>query len=205
MYRHYVFDIDGTLIDSEDAALLSLQQLVRDELGQELSLDQLYHTFGLSAEDIMAWAGFRDIPRGHRMWNEYFARYRHLVRVFDGIVPMLGRLKERGARLGILTSKDRFEYEHDFLPLDLAPYFDTVILADDSATHKPEAGPMLAYLERSGAAPEEVVFIGDSVHDMGCGENAGVDHALALWGRRRDDPDIGATYRLETPAQVLEL
>ena len=205
MYRHYVFDIDGTLIDSEAAAIPSLHQVAVDLLGQDLPAEHLYQAFGMSADDTMRWLGIADVERGHKLWNHYFADYRHLITVFDGILPVLDALKAKGASLGLLTSKNRYEYEHDFLPLGLEPRFDTVILADDSETHKPQAGPMLAYLAKSGAKPEEVLFIGDSVHVMGCGKNAGVDHALALWGRRSDDPSIEATYRLHTPAELLSL
>lgn len=205
MYQHYVFDIDGTLIDSEAAAIPSLHQVALDLLGKDLPADHLYQAFGMSADDTMRWLGIQDVERGHKLWNYYFADYRHLITVFDGILPVLDALKAKGASLGLLTSKNRFEYEQDFLPLGIESYFDTVILADDSETHKPQAGPMLAYLSKSNANPEELLFIGDSVHDMGCGKNAGVDHALALWGRRSDDSAIEATYRLKTPDALLSL
>lgn len=205
MYTDYVFDIDGTLMDSEAAALISLRQAARELLGKEFSLDYLYGCFGLSAEDTMAWLGVADVKAGRELWISRIADYRHLMKIFDGVVPVLEALKARGARLGVLTSKFYDEYERDFIPMGISRYFDTVITASDSDTHKPEPGPMLAYLAKSGARPDEVLFIGDSVFDMGCGRAAGVDHALALWGRRGDDPDIEATYRLDAPAQLLEL
>ena len=205
MYRHYVFDIDGTLMDSEAAALPSLQRAARELSGREFSLDHLYGLFGLSAEDTMARLGIGDVKAGRALWIKYIGEYRHLMKLYDGIVPTLEALKARGACLGIITSKFLDEYERDFLPMGVSHLFDTVITASDSADHKPKPGPMLAYLAKSGARPEQVVYIGDTPFDMDCGRGAGVAHALALWGRRGDDPAIEADFRLETPAQILEL
>ena len=54
--------------------------------------------------------------------------------------------------------------------------------ADDTVEHKPASGPLLKYMELSGAEKEEILYIGDSVYDSKCAENAGVDFALAVWG-----------------------
>lgn len=205
MYQHYVFDIDGTLMDSEAAALPSLQRAVRELTGREFPPEELRGLFGLSAEDTMARLGVGDVKAGRALWIRYIADYRHLMKLYDGIVPALEALKARGARLGIITSKFLDEYERDFPPMGISHLFDTVVTASDSADHKPKPGPMLAYLAKSGARPEQVVYIGDTSFDMDCGRGAGVAHALALWGRRGDDPAIEATCRLETPAQLSEL
>lgn len=205
MYKHYVFDIDGTLMDSEAAALPSLQKAARELLGREFSQEYLYQAFGLSAEDTMAWLGVKDVQAGRRLWIQYIADYRHLMRLYDGIVPTLEALKARGASLGIITSKFYDEYERDFIPMGISGFFSPVVTASDSDTHKPQPGPMLAYMAKAGAKAGDILFIGDTVHDMRCGRGAGVDCALALWGRRGDDPSIEADYRLDTPGQLLSL
>ena len=203
-YSHMVFDIDGTLIDSEETALRSLHRVALELTGREVPRDELYQTFGLSSADIMRFLKIEDISRGQELWHTYFQDYMDLIHVFDGIPQVLAALKERGCHIGLISSKNREEYRHDFAPLPIAPYFDTTVLADDSPTHKPQPGPMLAYLAKTGARPEEVLFIGDSVYDMVCGRSAGVDQALALWGRK-EDPSIEATYRLSTPQDLLAL
>lgn len=205
MYQHFVFDIDGTLLDSEAAALPSLRRAVLELTGRDFPQEILYSTFGLSAEDAMARLGVADVKAGRALWIKYLGEYRHLMKIYDGIVPVLEALKARNVSLGIITSKFYDEYERDFIPMGISGYFDTVITASDSATHKPEPGPMLAYLAKTCARPDRVVFIGDTPFDMDCGRGAGTGCALALWGRQGDDPAIRADFRLKTPAQLLEL
>lgn len=205
MYQHYVFDIDGTLLDSENAALVSLGQVVEELTGRAPSTEELYATFGLSADVTVARLGVADVELGHRIWIERIGKYRHLMKIFDGVTPVLAALKERGASLGLLTSKFCDEYERDFIPMGISHYFDTVITASDSQAHKPDPAPMLAYLEKSGAQAQDVLYIGDTGYDMDCARGAGVAHALALWGRRSDDPSIEASFRLSSPEDILSL
>ena len=69
MYSHYVFDIDGTLLDSEEAALVSLRQVVQELTGRVPPAEELYATFGLSADVTVARLGIADVETGHRMWS----------------------------------------------------------------------------------------------------------------------------------------
>ena len=62
---------------------------------------------------------------------------------------------------------------------------------------------MLEYMRQTGARPEEILYIGDSIYDMQCAQAAGVDHALALWGCLLPE-GIEATYHLEKAEDILE-
>ena len=141
---------------------------------------------------------------GVRQWNKNLKTYFHHIRLFDGVKETLEKLRDHSLTLGIITSKTREEFENDFLPFGVDDYFSTVVCAEDSKTHKPEPGPMLAYLEKSGATAERVLYVGDTLYDMRCAKGAGVDHALALWGAHNPEK-IGATHRLEKPECVLDI
>ena len=67
---------------------------------------------------------------------------------------------------------------------------------------KPEPGPLLKYMERTGAKPSEVLYVGDTVYDMQCARGAGVDFALARWGN--PDGRVDADYDEPTPMALLE-
>lgn len=181
-YTHIVFDIDGTLLDTESAVLTSLQEMVLEVQKKELSLFNLRFALGIPGDVTLQQLGIEDKEKAYEIWDRNFKKYHHTIKLFDGIETLIKELKTKGYKLGIITSKNRAEYAADFVPHGIAGYFDTVICVEDSARPKPSPDPMLEYLKRTGAKPEETLYIGDTAYDMQCADGAGVDFGLALWG-----------------------
>ena len=69
--------------------------------------------------------------------------------IFDGIIELLKNLLSLDYKMGIVTSKTREEFTHDFCPFGISHYFKTIICADDTQEHKPNAAPILKYVELS--------------------------------------------------------
>lgn len=183
-YTHIVFDIDGTLIDTENAVLSALEDTLT-ELGRpSSSRDDLKFALGIPGETTLAQLEIADTEAANRLWNGHVKKYLSSVTVFLGIRSLLEELLAGGYRLGIITSKTREEYAADFVPSGLAACFDTVICVDECRRPKPAADPVLKYLERTGIRPDEMLYIGDTAYDAECAGNAGVDFGLALWGCR---------------------
>jgi len=203
-YKHIVFDIDGTLLDTEYALMHSLQQTVLQFSGRLVELDDLHTTFGRTADDSVRSLGIADVGPAVRVWKAKYLEEPSRGRFFPGVKAALKELRARGLILGLLSSKTRREYETDFLEYGLADQFTHVILADDSPRHKPDPAPMLAYLRRSGAGPREVLYVGDTLYDMQCAQGANVDGALAMWGRKLPADGIPATWYLAGPEDVLK-
>ena len=203
-YTHIVFDIDGTLLDTEETIMRALQKTLQAMVGKRWEMEDLRPTFGRTAADVLKEFGVEDVEAGFKMWKENYLEDTSEVQIFPGVKAALDELRARKVRLGILSSKKKQEYETDFLPYGLGDYFGTVILAEDSSKHKPDPGPMLAYLEHAGAHPGVVLYIGDTLYDMQCADGAGVEHALALWGNPHPD-GIAATYRLTQPREIVRL
>ena len=103
--------------------------------------------------------------------------------------------------IGIVTSKTREEFAHDFCRFKISHYFKTIICADDTQEHKPNAVPLLKYVELSKTDHRKVLYIGNSKYDSKCAENAGIDFALAVWGSH--NKHIRADYFLEKHAGLL--
>lgn len=202
-YKHIVFDIDGTLIDTEYAVLHSLQDTILSLTGKEKSLDELMFALGITGEDALRILGIHDILPTLDLWNHKICRYADTVTVFDGIPELLKDLLRQDYDMGIVTSKTKEEYEQDFYPYGISHYFHTIICADDTETHKPNADPLLKYMELSGAGRRQLLYIGDSEYDSMCAEHAGVDFALAVWGS--SSQKIRADYYLKKPGALLPI
>lgn len=203
-YSHVVFDIDGTLINSEKAVLKSLQKTLITEIGIEKELDELKFALGIPGKDALKILNIESREDILEKWDSNYNKYIEEVILFDGIRQVIQELKYNNINLGIITSKTRKEYESDFIRFGLDSYFDVVICADDTIKHKPDGEPMEKYLVISDARREDTVYIGDSIYDMQCAKNAGVDSILALWGAN-DADKLTATYKLSNPKEILDL
>lgn len=199
---HVVFDVDGTLADSRDSALLSLQQVVRELTGIEPPLSELQFSTGIPGEKALGQLGLYS-PEALARWTELAGGLRHTITVFPGIFETLEALRGEGFELGIVSSRARGEYASEITPLGLDPYFPVRILVEDTALHKPDPEPMREYLRRTGAKPEETLYVGDTSYDMDCALGAGVGFAFAAWGAGQMLD--GASHVLRRPEDLLSL
>lgn len=201
MIQSVVFDIDGTLLDTEHADLEASRDTLR-ELGHEVpSAAELRYTLGIPGHVALRQMGIGDIEEGGRLWHKHFEKYTGTIRLFDGVETVVKELKSRRYALGIITSKTRAEYEHDFVPFGLDGYFDVVICSDDTLHPKPAPDPMLKYLELSGAKAAETLYIGDSTYDRECAAAAGVAFGLAVWGAHSVENRL-ADYYFNAPREI---
>ena len=129
-----LFDLDGTLLDTHDLLLATFRYTARTVLREAISDERLMAKVGQPLNTQM-W-DFTDDPAVHeelcRVYREYNAEvHDDMIRLFDGTVPMLERLKEAGLPLAVVTSK-RHEVAMRGLDLfGLTGYFDFLIGSDD--------------------------------------------------------------------------
>lgn len=203
-YKHLVFDVDGTLINTKKIHFASLERALKNLLGEDARIPDLQFSFGIPGLRAMEILELPDPEAAHREWDRTYSEYSRKmgIELFGGMREILEKLSKTNASLGIITSKSREEYEGDFEQQGLGDYFSCAVTASDTKKGKPYPDPMLEYLKRTGAKPEEVLFFGDSVYDMECAKAAGVDRALVLWGSLMPE-GIEADYRLNKPEEIL--
>ena len=180
-----LFDLDGTLIDSTNLIIESYHHTMRVHRGQDFPDSEWIA--GLGTPLRVQFRRFTDDPveiermiATYREWN--LAHHDAMVRAFPGAVETVHRLKDAGARLGLVTSKNRHGVQ---LGLDRCGFdglFDTIVTSDDLEASKPDPAPVRTAIERLAAAPESALFAGDSPHDVAAGRDAGTSTAACLWG-----------------------
>jgi len=204
MYNCIIFDVDGTLIDTEIALLSSLQKVLEEETGHVFRAENLAFVLGIPGEIALRKLGVKKVAYCNMKWNEYLHDFYHSVKVFDDIENTLARLYEQGVLLGIVTSKTKEELNKDFMSFDLGNYFQLAVCADNTCKHKPDPEPIRKFLDMTGMKPSEVIYVGDTLYDMRCAHGAGVDFGLALWGAKSNER-IEAKYVFEKPGQILNI
>jgi len=203
-YKHVIFDIDGTLTETEYAVLMSLARVVHARLGKSYTLDELRFVKGIPGWKAFEQLGFpeSDYAQVMREWEDGMRAMNDTIYVYEGAEALVEALEAAGVGLGIATSKTRDQYDKDFCRFDISKYFGVSITCEDTDAPKPAAGPLLEYIKRTGAKPEEMLYIGDAVYDSMSAKAAGVDFALACWGAT---DEIEAKYYPKTPMELLEL
>jgi len=180
-----LFDLDGTLIDSIELILNSARYAF-EKLDRECPPDSewtagigipLFTMFGRYAKDAADQAALIAAYREYQLAN-----HDRLIRCYDDVVDTVAMLSASGHELGIVTSKSEALAMRGLAHVGLARFMDTVVECDSSTRHKPDPEPVQIALHRLDCAPENAVFVGDSVHDILAGNAAGVTTLAATWG-----------------------
>ena len=203
----FLFDLDGTIIDSIELILTSYRHTIKVHRGFEPSDDVWMRGLGTPL-----WVQFRewsDDPTGIQAmvatYREYnLANHDAMVRPYDGVVEQIRALAARGKRLGLVTSKLRAGARRGLKIAGVEELFTIIVAADDVTQPKPDPEPVLKAVALAGAKPAETVFVGDSRHDLESGRAAGVKTAAVLWGPfdRSDLADLAPDYWLDRPEQL---
>ena len=204
MIQAVIFDVDGTLLNSDQAIILALQQVLREEKKMEYPSEELIPVLGMTSENSLNFLGVSDVKRVAEKLTLYVKRNNHMMILYPGIEEMLKKLVGKGIHTGVVTSKTREEFKVDFMPHGISELFSHIICADDTSRHKPEPDPLLKYVEQTKINPTTTLYVGDTVYDQKCANGAQIDFALAMWGAKQPERTV-AKYRLNRPDDLLRI
>jgi phosphoglycolate phosphatase len=170
------FDWDGTLFDSTQIIVRSIQAAVADVGGTVPSDTAASYVIGLGLMEALAHAA-PDVPESR--YPELGQRYRHHygihqndISLFDGVLPLLADLKARGHLLTVATGKSRRGLDEALHAVELKGRFDGSRTADETAG-KPHPRMLHELMREFDVAPERTLMIGDTTHDLQMALNAG--------------------------------
>ena len=170
------FDWDGTLFDSTAIITRCIQLAVVDVGGKRPTDRDASYVIGLGLIQALAHAA-PDVPR--EKYAELGARYQYHYRVhqndislFEGVVPLLGALRDRQHLLAVATGKSRKGLNEALQAAQLQDIFHSSRTADETAG-KPHPLMLQELMAELGVAPERLLMIGDTTHDLQMALNAG--------------------------------
>ena len=209
-FSTYLFDLDGTLIDSIELIMLSFRHTMQTHLGEVPSEHDWRSGFGKPLRTQLArFARSTDEVSAMTLTYVAFNDRHHdaMVEPYPGMLDVLGTLRRPEIKLGIVTSKNRLSTLRGLEVCGLDDFFDVCITIDDVDDGKPHPAPVIAALEQLSAPHGDTVFIGDSPHDVAAGRAAGVSTAAALWGPFEREPlaEQSPDYWLTHPREITQL
>ena len=179
----YLFDVDGTLLDSAEDICGAVRQVLSEHVSEPLSFDYLRSFVGFHLDHV-----FTDVlPNAtreqlddliHSYKTTYLARKHASTRLYPGVLEALENL---GGRKTTATTKGTPTTRAVLDQFGLLRYFDHV-QGTDGFPCKPAPDVLLRSIAALGARPEDCLFIGDSEADMEAGRRAGVQICAVDYG-----------------------
>lgn len=187
-YRAVIFDWDGTLLDSTHHIVGALLGACRDLGLREPSREEAGWVIGLSLQAAL----YKLVPDLTGDQAEHFVeRYKsHFMRLqsdmtlFDGQAVLLRDLHAQGVVLGVATGKTRLGLDRSIQLLGLQGIFQATRTADE-ARGKPDPDMLEQLLFELALAPESVLMVGDTTHDVLMARAAQVDSLAVSYGAHR--------------------
>ena len=187
-YKCFLFDLDGTLLDTAPEFLSCLNALLKKNKKESVSYDfvktrvsdgvgRLIQDSFVIDENHSEFEGLRN-----DLLNEYQKNYL-LSKTFPGVDEFLNELSKNRIDWMIVTNKpkkfsqeicEKFEWQHHAKAI--------VSPEDVNGKRKPDPESLNAALEKTTIKKEQSIYIGDNWRDIEAADNSGIDSALALYG-----------------------
>jgi len=186
-YDIYLFDFDYTLADSSQGIVRCFQHVLSRNGYNGISEEQIKRTIGHTLEDSFSLlTGQTRSETLSAYTGEYIEQARLVMTAhtkwFPETVEVLTELKNRGARIGIISTKFRYTIR-EFADRQFPPdFFDRIVGREDVASPKPSPEGILLALESLGGSVANTLYLGDSVIDAQAAQAAGVDFLGVLHG-----------------------
>ena len=208
MVKAVLFDVDGTLVDSNDAHAHAWVRAFADR-GIHVAFDEVRRAIGMGGDKLMPHVSgiseASEIGRAiaHRRAEIFKHEFLPTVQPLRGARELVAEVKARGLTAVAASSAKKDELEPLLKIAGAEWLMDAATSSDDADASKPEPDIIHAALQQAGVNPEEAVMIGDTPYDIEAARRAGV-RVIALRSGGWNDQDLrGAIAIYNDPSDLL--
>lgn len=191
-YNAFFFDFDYTLADSSKGIVACFQIVLKRHNYVTIADEDIKKTIGMTLEDSFArLTGVADSKLLKQYKDEYLAEADEIMSdntvLYEDTVPLIKNLKEQGASVGIISTKQSYIIRQTLIKYSIEQLFDTVIGMLDVVKHKPDPEGLLSGMKQVNAMPEKTLYVGDNTIDAQTARSAGVDFVAVTTGMTLED------------------
>lgn len=209
--KYIIFDVDGTLIDSEQMYWQSLEE-VAIKNGYSVTYNNFHKAFGKTMKDSLELV--RVGPELLPAWKAMLLKYNNTITLFTGIRSVLAKLFENEQIMtGIATSETLEEFQNNVATLDISQYFNALTFFSEVKRGKPSPDMIELSMQKLKTLSEQqtvgrdnCIYIGDTYSDLIAAHAANVLFGLAGWSVDKGQERLyaEADYVFESPNDICE-
>lgn len=210
-YNTYIFDLDGTLLDTLQDLANAVNHAMREMNYPERTVDEVRRFIGNGIRMLIKRAApqgisVEDYEKTLAVFTAYYLDHiADFTKPYDGIAEVIKTLKSKGCKVAVVSNKAD-EAAKKVVKDYFGDIFDMVVGKMDRFPSKPEPDSVLYVIETLGADKDKCIYSGDSEVDVQTAHNAGLPCVGVTWGNRDVSELIaaGAEYIAEKPNEILE-
>ena len=213
-YQSYLFDLDGTLLDTLDLILVSYRYtfsyiLEKYDVKISVSEETLRGNVGIPLRESMEMyliGNKIDLDDVIEVYKDYQQEnWRKYVKVFDGVEETLEELKRMDRKIAIVTSRRLASAKLYCDQLGLGRVIDLYVTPEGVTHPKPHPESAFKAARLLNSEPADCLFVGDSIYDIRCAQAAGMDSALVQWGAATEEEvtKINPSYLIDRFTDLL--
>lgn len=209
MYKTYIFDLDGTLLNTLGDLTASCNYALRTNGLPERTVNEVRQFVGNGVKKLME----RAVPHGleNPLFEQVLTDFRQhymkhgldTTRPYPEVMDMLERLHCKGKNIAVVSNKFH-SATNELCRHFFSDYISVAIGEQESIRKKPAPDTVLEALHQLHASKDSAVYIGDSDVDIMTARNCGIPCISVLWGFRDKDflSAHGATHFVASPAEI---
>lgn len=206
-FQGVLFDLDGTLVDSNDLIFESFEYALDKVLHTSLPRERLICTFGRPLQQIMSELAGEQADELREAFVAYTLEKEDQITAFPGAKETLQQLKALGVRLALVTSRLYQGAKRDLDFVHLTEYFDVFVTPESASFHKPHPEPARKAVAQLQLEPYQTLMVGDSSHDLVCGASAGCKTAAVGYSlyQQEDLLHYQPDYLIQSLPELIEI
>lgn len=209
----FIFDLDGTLLDTLPDLTLLANRILRDVGYPERTEKEILSFVGNGVRRLMYQALPSDAPedvieRAMCIWNDHFQEYFEHTFPYPGITDVLHELRMRGCRIGVVSNKLQAGVDQ-IVSVRLPGMVDDMLGESPAVPRKPDPTGINMMMAGLGSTPERTVYVGDSLGDMRAAKAAHTFAVAVSWGyndaQTFAQEGVAPDLIIDTPQELLRL